>query len=72
MSEALEKIVEQIKALSGEERQEITLLLAEPSGQAATALEEIEWERRLAQEGFVALPSPPPAGAGVSLGRWHN
>ncbi len=67
ISEALERIVEEINALTDSERRQLAFMLQVPndakspdSGGGIGSGQERKWEEELAKEGFVALPASLP------------
>jgi hypothetical protein len=63
MSQTLERILEEIKALSEDERRQLAALLSGPNGAAPTSPAEREFESKLAAEGWLSLPKTPPLGS---------
>ena len=59
MNQALERIIEEVKALSGAERRQLAALLQDIDGPAPGASAESELEGKLAAEGWLSLPEPP-------------
>ncbi len=62
MSQTLERIIEEVKNLSEAERNQLVVILHGANGSAPAASDECELEGRLAAEGWLSLPSTPPAG----------
>ena len=63
MSQALEKILEEVKALSEAERQELVAILHSINGAAPASSAEHEFESRLVAEGWLTLPTTPSSGS---------
>jgi hypothetical protein len=63
MSQTLEKIIEEVKNLSEAERNQLIVILHGANGSAPAASVEHEFEGRLAAEGWLSLPTTPPAGS---------
>jgi hypothetical protein len=68
VSETLQKIIEELKTLSEEERRQLVRLLHGLNGSGSAPSSKREFEERLAAEGLVSLPTPPSGDSPVSLG----
>ena len=69
VSQALERILEELKALSDEEKQFLVAQLHGSNGSAAGSSAEQELESRLAGEGWLSMPvAPMPGSAPFQLG----
>lgn len=60
MSQALERIIEEAKALAETERQQLIASLRASNGSANTSTAEEDFEGKLAAEGWLSLPVPLP------------
>ena len=63
MSQALERILEELKAWSDAERRELVAVLRGMNGSATGSSAEQDFEGRLATEGWLSMPVPPPPDA---------
>lgn len=61
MSQTLERIIEEMKSLSEEERQQLAALLHGANGTAPSSPAEAGFEGKLAAEGWLSLPTAPPS-----------
>ena len=61
MSQTLEKILEEVKALSADERRQLASILSEVDAGASASAAERELESKLAAEGWLSLPQPAPS-----------
>ena len=61
MTAALKRIVKQVKRLSKADRRELHALLESACADAAQLSAEAELEQKLAAEGLLTLPTPPPS-----------
>jgi hypothetical protein len=60
MSQTLERILEEVKALSEDERRQLAAILRGTNGSTPASLAEREFEHKLAAEGWLSLPQPAP------------
>lgn len=60
MSEALERIIAEAKALTETERQQLVASLRASNGSAKASTPEQDFEGKLTAEGWLSLPVPPP------------
>lgn len=63
MSQTLEKILEELNDLSEADRQELVAILHGIKGSATASSAEHEFEIKLAAEGWLSRPVPPPPDA---------
>jgi hypothetical protein len=56
MSQTLERILEDVKALSQDDRRQLAAVLSGTVGSAPDSLAEHEFELKLAAEGWLSLP----------------
>ena len=62
MSETLEKILEEVKSLTTDEKRQLAAILSGANGAAPGSPAERTFESRLAAEGWLSLPQPKTAG----------
>ncbi len=60
MSQALKRILKELKSWSDAERQELVALVRGMNGSATGSPAEQDFEGRLATEGWLSMPVPPP------------
>src|SRR5437867_7978107 len=68
MSQTLEKILEEVKALSEGERRQLAAILSSIDRSGPVSSAEREFETKLAAEGWLSLPQPSPLEVSVKQG----